>query len=45
MDVLKERDIKNIIVGATFLGSGGGGSPEHGLELLDSLKKERIEIN
>ncbi|HEW63531.1 DUF917 domain-containing protein [Fervidicoccus fontis] len=44
MKILKEEDIKNIIVGATFLGSGGGGSPQHGFELLERLKSEGYEI-
>ncbi len=45
MKVLNEDDIKNIMVGATFLGSGGGGSPKDGLELLERLKDEGRKLS
>jgi DUF917 family protein len=32
-----EQDLRDIIAGAAFLGSGGGGSPRDGLRLLDEL--------
>ncbi len=32
-----EQDLRNIITGAAFMGSGGGGSPKDGLRLLDEL--------
>jgi len=35
--IIGEQELKDIITGATFLGAGGGGSPEHGLILLDEL--------
>ncbi len=41
---LGEEEIKDVLVGATFMGSGGGGSGEQGLELLESLKKELGEV-
>lgn len=34
---LKEQELRDIITGAAFLGSGGGGSPKDGLRLLDEL--------
>ncbi len=40
--VLKEEDVKNLITGATILGTGGGGDPKEGLKtLLDDLKNGR----
>ncbi|MEB3691959.1 MAG: DUF917 domain-containing protein, partial [Caldisphaeraceae archaeon] len=45
MRILKEEDIKNIIIGSTFLGAGGGGSPEDGLGLIERLKKDGHKIN
>lgn len=38
--ILKKEDIKNILYGATFLGSGGGGSLADGLRLLEEVSKE-----
>jgi DUF917 family protein len=32
-----EQELRDIITGAAFLGSGGGGSPRDGLRLLDEL--------
>ncbi|HJX39065.1 MAG TPA: DUF917 family protein, partial [Anaerolineae bacterium] len=32
-----EQELRDIITGAAFLGSGGGGSPSDGLRLLDEL--------
>ncbi len=41
--VLKEEDVKNLVTGATILGTGGGGDPEDGLKILmDDLKADRI---
>jgi len=40
MKTLTEENIKDMIVGATFLGAGGGGSAKQGYELLEKLKKE-----
>ena len=37
---LKKENIEDIIVGATFLGAGGGGSAKQGHELLERLEKE-----
>jgi len=34
---IKERDLRDIITGAAFMGSGGGGSPKDGLKLLNEL--------
>jgi|YelNatPaOPRAMG01_1025707.scaffolds.fasta_scaffold10415_6 DUF917 family protein len=40
--VLTEEDVKNLIAGATILGTGGGGDPKEGLEILmDDLKTGR----
>ncbi len=35
--VIGEQELRDIITGAAFLGSGGGGSPKDGLRLLDEL--------
>lgn len=37
---LTKENIENILVGATFLGAGGGGSAKQGFELLEHLEKE-----
>lgn len=36
MRILREKELKDIVYGATFLGSGGGGSPENGLQVVKS---------
>jgi hypothetical protein len=36
--MIREQELNDIIMGAAFLGSGGGGSPKDGLRLLDELK-------
>lgn len=33
------EDLRDIVIGATFLGSGGGGSPENGLKLVDEISR------
>ncbi len=38
------EDIKNLLVGAAFLGAGGGGALIDGLEILDDLQKKHGEI-
>ncbi len=38
--ILEEREIHDIMIGATFFGSGGGGSPRDGKKLLDDLKSK-----
>ncbi|MEM2381679.1 MAG: DUF917 domain-containing protein [Candidatus Nezhaarchaeales archaeon] len=38
------NDLKDIVIGATFLGSGGGGSPENGLKLVEEIAKATKEI-
>ena len=46
--ILKEKDVREIIVGTTVLGGGGGGSIQGGLDLLEKYKethKEEIEVN
>ena len=40
MRKIGEKEIRDILVGATFMGAGGGGSREQGIELLEKLKKE-----
>jgi hypothetical protein len=37
MRILSKDDLKNIVTGATFLGAGGGGSPEDGLKLVGKI--------
>jgi len=37
MRVLNKESLKDIVTGATFLGAGGGGSPEDGLKLVDKI--------
>ena len=36
---LSIQDLKDIVIGATLLGSGGGGSPENGLQLVNEIAK------
>ncbi len=38
MKILSDRDLENIVWGATLLGSGGGGSSENGLQLVKEIK-------
>jgi len=44
MKTLSIQDLRDIVIGATFLGSGGGGSPENGLKLVDEIAKVTSEI-
>ncbi|MEM3976509.1 MAG: DUF917 domain-containing protein [Desulfurococcaceae archaeon] len=39
------QDLKDIVIGATFLGSGGGGSPENGLQLVNEIAKITGEVS
>ena len=40
MKILGEEDLRALVEGCTFLGCGGGGSPEQGLKIIiESLKK------
>jgi DUF917 family protein len=34
MRILKEQDLADLITGCAILGTGGGGSPKRGLELI-----------
>jgi DUF917 family protein len=36
--IVRGQELHDIVIGAAFLGSGGGGSPKDGLRLLDELK-------
>ncbi len=45
MKKLSLEDLRDIAIGATFLGAGGGGSPENGLKLVDEIGKVTSEIN
>ena len=36
--IIREQELRDIIIGAAFLGSGGGGSPKDGLRLLEELR-------
>ena len=38
-NILNETDLKNVIIGATVVGAGGGGSPSGGLDILELFKK------
>lgn len=38
-NILNETDLKNVIIGATVVGAGGGGSPTGGLDILELFKK------
>ncbi|MDD5169909.1 MAG: DUF917 family protein, partial [Syntrophales bacterium] len=38
--VLNLQDVKNILLGATLMGSGGGSSLEEGLRILDQAAKK-----
>ncbi len=45
--LLKKLDLqglRDIVIGATFLGSGGGGSPENGLALVEEIGKVTTDI-
>ena len=44
MKSLSIQDLRDIVAGATFLGSGGGGSPENGLKLVDEIAKVVKEV-
>ncbi len=44
MKTLTIEDLRDIVIGATFLGSGGGGSPDNGLQLVDEIAKVTKEI-
>jgi DUF917 family protein len=41
---LNKKDVAHLCVGATVLGTGGGGSPELGLSILDRLLEKGREI-
>ncbi|MFQ6077422.1 MAG: DUF917 domain-containing protein, partial [Candidatus Bathyarchaeia archaeon] len=40
MKVLTEKDVEHLIIGAAILGTGGGGNPEEGLNVLKKDLKE-----
>ena len=44
MRKLSLEDLRDVAVGATFLGSGGGGSPENGLKLVEEIGGITSEI-
>ena len=44
MNKLSIQDLKDAVVGATFLGSGGGGSPENGFQLVEEIAKHTADI-
>ena len=45
MRVLKEKDILEVLYGATLLGAGGGGSLKFGIDMMEELKKEGKDIS
>jgi DUF917 family protein len=42
--ILRERELKDIVQGATLLGSGGGGSPQNGMQLVKSILEGAGEV-
>ena len=44
MRVLREKELKDIVYGATLLGAGGGGSPENGMQLVKSTLEIAKEV-
>jgi len=44
MRKLNLQDLRDVAISATFLGSGGGGSPENGLKLVEEMGKVTNEI-
>jgi len=44
MKKLSIQDLRDVVVGATFLGSGGGGSPESGMIIVDLIAKVKREV-
>ena len=44
MKRLSINDLKDVVMGATLLGSGGGGSPENGLMLVNEIAKVASEL-
>ncbi|MGQ9734924.1 MAG: DUF917 domain-containing protein [Candidatus Bipolaricaulia bacterium] len=44
MKTLKEQELKDLIAGCAILGTGGGGSPKSGLELIRSDLEARREF-
>ncbi|MEM2910211.1 MAG: DUF917 domain-containing protein [Nitrososphaerota archaeon] len=44
MRVLREKELEDIVYGATLLGAGGGGSPENGMQLVKSTLEISKEV-
>jgi len=44
MKKLSIQDLRDIVVGSTFLGSGGGGSPESGMMIVNLIAKAAKEV-
>ncbi|MCS7135851.1 MAG: DUF917 domain-containing protein [Nitrososphaerota archaeon] len=44
MRILREKELKDIVYGATLLGAGGGGSPENGMQLVKSILEISEEV-
>lgn len=44
MTVLNHEDIKNILIGATFMASGGGGPLDLALSMLEQCKEESVTL-
>jgi DUF917 family protein len=44
MEKITLKDLRDVAMGATFLGSGGGGSPENGLMLINEIGKKTKEL-
>lgn len=42
--ILYKSDIEQILIGATFLGAGGGGSLSFGIDMLKKLGEENVDI-
>jgi hypothetical protein len=42
--VLRERELTDVVYGSTLLGSGGGGSPQNGIQLVKSILEGAGEV-
>lgn len=42
--ILRKKDIEEVLVGATFLGGGGGGSLKFGIDMLENLVKDGVDV-
>ncbi|RKX82704.1 MAG: DUF917 domain-containing protein, partial [Spirochaetes bacterium] len=45
MQKLSKQDLHDIVLGAAVVGTGGGGSLEEGLEIIDEALEDGFEFN